>query len=79
MKTITLKGPDDLDARLESVLRSKGATKSAFIREAIDDYCSRSGNAGAGSFLDLGKDLAGCINGPADLSVGKKHLKGYGR
>lgn len=31
------------------------------------------------SFLSLAEDLAGCVEGPADLSSSPEHLRGFGR
>jgi hypothetical protein len=33
----------------------------------------------APSFLSLAGDLAGCVEGPADLSSNPEHLRGFGR
>jgi hypothetical protein len=57
------------------------------VREPIPPY----GNEGKGkaeaegeelarpSFLSLAGDLAGCVEGPADLSSNPEHLHGFGR
>ncbi len=31
-----------------------------------------------GSFLDLSYDLAGCLEGPGDLSTNPEHMEGFG-
>ena len=33
----------------------------------------------AATAFSLAKDLAGCVSGPADLSVNKAYLRGFGR
>ncbi|HEV8130319.1 MAG TPA: CopG family transcriptional regulator [Acidobacteriota bacterium] len=79
MKTTSLKLPDKLDAELTAAVRRKGASKSSLLREAIERYLSPGEGGASGSVLELSKDLAGCVRGPADLSTGKKHLVGYGQ
>jgi hypothetical protein len=48
-------------------------------REAFALYLSSQEPTSRDSFLGLARDLVGCVSGPTDLSVGKKHRKGYGR
>jgi len=77
MRTISLKLPEALATKLREAARQRGASKSAIVREALAQYLSCSGPEG--SFLALAEDLAGCVQGPTDLSVSKEYLKGYGR
>jgi len=49
------------------------------IREALAGYFARKGCADRTSFAVLAGDLAGCVEGPDDLSVNQDHLAGYGR
>jgi predicted transcriptional regulator len=80
MNTLSLKLPDAVHAKLSLVAKRRGATKSAVIREALQDYLARQGVSSPGSFAALAKDFMGCIDGgPADLSHNKKHMKGFGR
>lgn len=78
MKTLSVKLPDGLDARLDDMVRQRGINKSTLLREAIESYLSVSGKAKPGSFLSLSKDLAGCVKGPVDLSIHEKHMAEYG-
>jgi hypothetical protein len=78
MKTISLKIQAGLDAKLTTMARQQGTTKSQLVRQAIEAYAVGQSPI-AGSCLDLARDLAGCARGPADLSTNKKHLRGYGR
>ena len=78
MRTVSLKLPDEIDARLEARARHLGRSKSDITREALtrlldEDMSQR------GSSLDLVRDLVGSVNGPGDLSVNKKHMRKYGR
>lgn len=78
MKAISLKLPDEVDARLASHAEALGKTKSQVTREAITSLLDQQG-AGRGSCLDLVRDLVGSAKGPGDLASNKKHLRGYGR
>ena len=78
MKTLSLKLPELLFAKLASAAEKRGESKSALVREATEALLSGDGPAVESSCLDLAKDLAGCANGPVDLSFSKKHMFGYG-
>ncbi len=79
MRTITLKLPDGLAARVSATVRRRGVSTSALVREALEDRLSGKTRDRTGSCLDLAADLAGALTGPADLSSNARHLKGYGR
>ena len=78
MKTISLKLPDDIDAKLELRASVLGMTKSAITREALSRHLEGAPTPGV-SCLDLVRDLVGTARGPGDLASNKKHLRGYGR
>jgi predicted DNA-binding protein len=78
LKTITVKLPRPLAARLSAMVERQQSTQSALVREALERYLGDDNEQGP-SFLELAKDLAGCIAGPEDLSSNKDHLEGYGR
>ena len=79
MRTITLKLPDGLAARVSAAVRRRGVSTSALVREALEYRLAREKRDRAGSCLDLAGDLAGVVEGPADLSSSGRHRKGYGR
>ena len=79
MKTLSLKLPELLFAKLASAAEKRGESKSALVREAIEAFLSEDSPVPESSCLDLAKDLAGCVNGPVDLSLSKKHMFGYGQ
>lgn len=79
MKTLTLKLDEALYARVDAVARRRKTTRSAVIRDALAAWVEPPNGGKAGSALDLAKDLAGCVSGPADLSTRKAHLLGFGR
>jgi predicted transcriptional regulator len=79
MKTLSLKIPDDLDAKLDAAVSRRGDTKSALIRQALEAFLREGRGEAQGSVLDLAADLAGSLEGPPDLSCNEDHLEGYGR
>lgn len=79
MKTISLKLPDPLHAKLERLAKSRKRTKSDVVREALEQMLNGSTAAKPLSVLDLAGDLAGCLEGPGDLSTNPKYMEGYGR
>jgi hypothetical protein len=48
------------------------------VREAVAAYLVGEPEPRPGSFADRAADLAGCVDGPADLSTAPEHLAGYG-
>ena len=79
MKTLTLKLPEILENRLSIMARKNGLSRSEVVRRALLEYFTRNTVNTPGSFLDLSHDLAGSIEGSADLSTNKAHFKGYGK
>lgn len=79
MKTLSLKLPETLLEKLASAARERGESRSALVRNAIETFITKNNHAPKGSCLDIAKDLAGCVNGPADLSFSKKRMRGYGQ
>jgi predicted DNA-binding protein len=78
--TITCKIPDLLAARLEAVAERRGMSKSAAVREAIDEWLKVKREQSTLSAYDLMKDGCGVVRGgPRDLSWNKRHMDGYGR
>jgi len=80
MKTISLRLSESLDMKLSRVARQREQSKSEVIREALEQFFNGSLTAEKPlSVLDLVGDLAGCLEGPGDLSTNPKHMEGYGR
>ena len=79
MKTISIKLPDDLLAKIQYAAKKRGETRSAFIRESVEESLSKEKNPSAGSCLDHAGDLSGCVQGPPDLSANPAHMDHYGR
>lgn len=79
MKILSLKLPETLLDKLDFTARKRGETRSTLLREAIERIVLKEGHIQDGSCLDLAKDLAGCVNGPEDLSFNKERMDGYGQ
>jgi predicted DNA-binding protein len=79
MKTISLKLPEALDSKLSAAARRLRRTKSAVVREVLEDYLDESTPTKGVSCLELAADLVGCLDGPTDLSHNQKHMQGFGR
>ena len=78
MKTLSIKVPEALAARLDNVAVATDRSKSAVIREALERFLTSEGDSTVGSFTARAADLAGCLRGPEDLSFDPRHLEGYG-
>lgn len=79
MKTIAVKLPDHLLSEIQNITDKRGETRSQIIREALELYLKKDKSGGIKSCLDLVRDLAGCVQGPPDLSTNKTHMDEYGR
>jgi predicted transcriptional regulator len=78
MKTVSLRVPDAVDARVSLMAQREGLSRSEFIRKSIEESLARGAEEPAGSFLELAGDLAGIVEGAEDLSVAQHHMEGYG-
>ncbi len=78
MRTLTVKLPPPLEARLEALVRKRKQSKSELVREAIERLVEQPGAPAKGSVLDLVGDLAGTGSGPPDLSTNPKYMRGFG-
>ena len=76
MTTISLKLPDTLEARLSAEARRRRTTKSAIIRDAVEEALNR--KKPLVSCADLMRDLIGSQPGPRDASTNKEYLKDMG-
>lgn len=74
MRTVSFRLTAELDRTISKLARSRKSTRSAVVREALEAFARE----GGGSVTALAEDLAGCIEGPADLSTAPKHMHGYG-
>jgi hypothetical protein len=77
MQTVTLKLSTDTAARLNRMATRRRTTKSAVIREALEDKLRASANEP--SVYDLMKASLGSIDSRIrDLGHNSSHLKGFG-
>jgi len=77
MQTLTLKLSTDTAARLERMAARRRTTKSAVMREALEDKLRASANEP--SVYDLMKASIGSVDsGMRDLGHNPAHLKGFG-
>ncbi len=83
MRTLSIKVPETLDRDLTRLAERRGVSKSVLVRDAMGDLVARERSGAdrppAGSFLARAEDLAGCVDGPEDLSSNKEYLDGYGQ
>jgi predicted transcriptional regulator len=79
MKTIAIKLPDDLLAKIQDIAKKRGESRSAVMRESLEEFFAKENRQAALSCLDLARDLAGCVQGPPDLSANPAHMEEYGK
>lgn len=79
MKTIAIKLPDELLAKIERVAQQRSKTRSAVMREVLEDFLADQRRLAGSSCLDLARDLAGCVRGPEDLSINPTNMDDYGK
>jgi hypothetical protein len=73
-KTLSIKVPSALSARLSALAKKRRVPVSVVVREALE----RAGETKGITFGALAKDYCGRLDGPADLSTNGRHLVGYG-
>jgi Arc/MetJ-type ribon-helix-helix transcriptional regulator len=79
MKTVSVRLPEDLYAKIDLLSKQRGASKSEVIRDALKAYFSHEANSVRLSCLDLARDLVGSVEGPADLATNPKYMRGFGQ
>ena len=78
MTTITCKVPEKLAAQLDTLARAERRSKSALIREALEDRVKIKRRRGPVTAYDLVKHIVGTLEGPSDLATNPEHMKGFG-
>jgi len=79
MRTVSLRLPDELLAKVTALARRRNVSKTAVIRDALESFVDGNAADGGTSAFDLACDLIGSLDGPRDLSHNKRHMKEYGR
>jgi ribbon-helix-helix CopG family protein len=75
MPVVTIKLSEIEYRALEKEARKRNKSKSSLLREA---FAASVGRSDHGSAYDLASDVIGKSDGPADLSVNRDYLEGYG-
>lgn len=76
LKTLSIKVPASLNARVVKLAKRRKSTVSAVVREALELYAPEEGL----SFEVVARQFIGCLDGgPGDLATNPKHMRGFGR
>ena len=79
MTTISLKIPDELVSRMDAMARAKQTSRSALLREALEEKLKAAARKAPLSLYEQSADLCGMGNsGLNDLASNPKHLDGFG-
>jgi Arc/MetJ-type ribon-helix-helix transcriptional regulator len=79
MTTISLKIPDELVSRMDAVARAKRTSRSALLREALEEKLKATARKTPLSLYEQSADLCGKgKSGLKDLASNPKHLEGFG-
>lgn len=79
MKTVAIKLPDEMLARVDRVSRERKLARSEVIREALRRHLEAAPGLASGSFAERARRYLGSVKGPRDLSHDERHMKDYGR
>lgn len=79
MVRVNLTLPEGLHRKLSAAARKRRVSKSALLRQALEEYLDKNLVRPGVSCLDLVQDLVGCVEGPGSLSTHPCHLVGYGK
>lgn len=75
MRIASFKLPEELDQSLTAMARERHVSRSALVREAIENLAKPTRR----SALDLAGSLVGSLDRPSDLSTSPRHMKGFGK
>lgn len=79
MTTISLKVPDELLARMDAVASAKRTSRSALLREALEEKLEVFASKTPPSLYERSVDLCGKeSSGFGDLASNPKHFAGFG-
>jgi hypothetical protein len=79
MKTISLKVPDELVSRMDAAARAKRTSRSALLREALEEKLEVIASKTPPSLYERSVDLCGKGgSGLGDLASNPEHLKEFG-
>jgi len=75
MRISSFKLPEDLDEALNGLAHTRGTSRSAIVREALESLIKGKRR----SVTSLAGKLVGSVEGPADLATNRKHMSRYRR
>ncbi len=75
MRTVSFKLPEELNDALNQLARSRGSSRSALVREALESLAKGKRR----TVTSLAGSLVGSVEGASDLATNRKHMSGYGR
>lgn len=79
MKTVSIKLPLHLEARLAAAVARRQTTRSRLVREILESHLTGHEPAAESALAHAG-NLVGSVKGkPKDLSTNPKYLRGFGR
>lgn len=79
MITISLKVPDELVSRMDAMARAKRTSRSALLREALEEKLKAAARKAPLSLYEQSADLCGMgSSGLGDLASNPKHMDGFG-
>lgn len=79
MITISLKISDELVSRMDAVARARRTSRSALLREALEECLRAAAKETPPSLYERSADLCGKgRSGLGDLASNPKHLEGFG-
>ena len=79
MTTISLKIPEELVSRVDALALAKRTSRSALLREALEEKLKAAARKAPPSLYEQSADLCGMGNsGLGDLASNPKHLDGFG-
>jgi Arc/MetJ-type ribon-helix-helix transcriptional regulator len=79
MRTLSLKLPASLSAKLDRVARQRGQSKSEVVRAALQQFLNGELAIPAESALEAVQPWIGCVDGPGDLTTNPKYMEGFGK
>ena len=79
MRSISVKLPDDLVARIDRAAKVRRMTRSQLMHQCLENALRQESPVGFVSCFDLARDLVGTVKGlPEDLADNPKYRMGFG-
>jgi Arc/MetJ-type ribon-helix-helix transcriptional regulator len=79
MKTISLKLPAGLHARLDRAAKQRKRSKSEVVRAALEQFLNGAGAVPPGSLREAAQRWLGCVAGPGGLSTNRQYMEDFGK